>query len=286
MADPVTLRGCEERTRGFNQEKRALRILTVVKQVPDSNATIKVTADETGIEQAGLKLVIDPFDEFGVELAVQLREKRSDVTEIVALTLGPDKASEALRVALAMGADSGVHINDPVFESQNELFAAYVIAQAVKKDEAGFDLILCGKYNIDLDAGAIGPALAEFLDLPHVGAVTALDMAESGKSFVARRRIEGADEVVECDLPALLTIDKGLVEPRYPSLPNLMKAKRKPVKLLTSAEITGEDASTAGTVFESLAPPPPRPACRFIEGEPAEMAKELARVLREEAKVI
>ncbi len=263
-----------------------MRILTVVKQVPDSNATVKVLPDGTGIDLNGLKLVLDPFDEFGVELGLQLREKRSDVTEVVAMILGPDKANEALRVALAMGADSGVHINDPVFESKNELFAAHVIAEAIKKDADGFDLILCGKYTIDLDAGAGGPALAEFLGLPHVGAVTALEVSDDGKSFAARRRIEGAEEVVECDLPAVLTIEKGLVEPRYPSLPNLMKAKKKPVKVLTSADIPGENAAEAGTHLESVAPPPPRPECKLIEGEPEEMAKELVRVLREEAKVV
>ena len=263
-----------------------MRILTVVKQVPDSNATIKVKADGSGIESAGVKLVLDPFDEFGVELAVQLREKGNDVSEIVAMTLGPDKAAEALRVALAMGADSAVHINDPALESMNELFAAQAIAEAIKKDEQGFDLILCGKYNIDLDAGAVGAALAEYLDLPHVAAVTGFEMGGDGQSFTARRRVEGAEEVVACDFPALLTIEKGLVEPRYPSLPNLMKAKKKPVTVLTSADLSGETASETGLHFESIAPPPPKPPCKIIEGEPDQMAKELVRALREEAKVI
>ena len=270
----------------LSEEISTLRILSIVKQVPDSNASIKVLADGSGIDKQGVKLVPDPFDEFGIELALQLREKRGDVSEVVAMTLGPDKAAEALRVALAMGADSGVHINDAKFESYNECFAACVLAEAIKKDADGFELILCGKYNIDLDAGAVGPALAEFLGIPHVGAVTGLEVSEDGKRFTARRRIEGAEEVVECDFPALLTIEKGLVEPRYPSLPNLMKAKKKPVKVLTSADIPGEDASGAGTDFESLAPPPPRPACKMMKGEPEEMAKELVRVLREEAKVL
>ena len=263
-----------------------MRILAVIKQVPDSNASIKVLPDGSGIDTSGVKLVLDPFDEFGVELAVQLREKRSDVSEVVALILGPDKAKEALRVALAMGADSGIHINDPAFESQNELCAAHVIAEAVKKDEQGFDLIVCGKYNIDLDAGAVGAALAEFLDLPHVGALQGLEISDDGKHFTARRRIEGAEEVVECDLPALLTLEKGFVVPRYPSLPNLMKAKKKPVKVLTSAELTGDESLKDATAFESLAPPPPRPECKLIEGEPEVMARELVRVLREEAKVV
>jgi len=263
-----------------------LRILTIVKQVPDSNATIKILADGSGIDFAGLKLVADPFDEFGVELAVQLREKRSDVAEIVALTLGPEKAAETLRIALAMGADAGVHVCDPKFESKDEVFNALVCAEAIHKDAKGFDLLLCGKHNIDLDAGAVGPAVAEFLDLPHVGAVTALEIAADGKSFKARRRIEGADEVVEGDLPALLTIEKGLVEPRYPSLPNLMKAKKKPVTLLTSKDLPGASSFAAATKFVSIAPPPPKPECKFIDGEPLQMAKELVRLLRDEAKVL
>ncbi|UCE60697.1 MAG: electron transfer flavoprotein subunit beta/FixA family protein [Phycisphaerales bacterium] len=263
-----------------------MRILTIAKQVPDSNASIKIKPDGSDIELTGLKQVLDPFDEFGVELGIQLREKRSDVTEVVALTLGPDKASEALRVALAMGADTGIHINDPAFESKNELFAAQIIAESIKKDEAGFDLILCGKYNIDLDSGAFGPALAEYLDMPHIGALQGMDMADDGKSFMARRRIEGAEEVLECDLPALLTIEKGMVEPRYPSLPNLMKAKKKPVTVLTSAELSADASLNTGVVFESVTPPPPRPECKFVEGEPDEMVKELVRLLREEAKVI
>lgn len=262
-----------------------MRILCIVKQVPDSNATLKVMPDG-GVDLAGVKLVPDPFDEFGVELAIQLREKRGDVAEIVALTLGNEKASEALRIALAMGADSGIHLCDPLFESHNELFSAYLIAQAVKKEPAAYDLVLCGKHNIDLDSGAVGPALAEFLELPHVGAVTGLNVAQDGKSFVARRRIEGAEEVVECEFPALLSIEKGLVEARYPSLPNLMKAKKKPVKVLNSADIPGEAASKAGTHFLALSPPPPRPECKFIDGEPSEMARKLVQLLRDEAKVI
>ncbi len=262
-----------------------MRILTIVKQVPDSNATIKVLADGSGIDMTGLKLLVDPFDEFGIELAVQLKEKRKDVSEVVALTRGGPKAAEALRTALAMGADKGIHLNDPKFETKSELLDAHFVAEAIKKDADKFDLVLCGKQTIDLDSGMFGAAVAEYLGWPHVGAVTGLDIAEDGKSFVARRRVEGAEEVVECELPALLTIEKGLVEPRYPSLPNLMKAKKKPVAEFTSADIAVEDTAT-GTVFESISPPPPKPACKLVEGEPEEMAKELVKLLREEAKVI
>ncbi len=263
-----------------------MRILTVVKQVPDSNAVLKVAGDGRGIDAAGVKFVVDPFDEFGIELALQLREKRGDVAEIVALTAGSEKSAESLRIALAMGADVGVHLCDAGFESKDEVFLAAAIAQAVRKDPKGFDLILGGKYNIDLDAGAIGPALAEFLGWPHVGAVQGLDIAVDGKSFVARRRIEGAEEIIEGALPVLLTIEKGLVEPRYPSLPNLMKAKKKPVKVFTAADLNLDAGLEGATQLESIAPPPPRPECKFIDGEPEQMAQELVRVLRGEAKVV
>ena len=263
-----------------------MRILTVIKQVPDSNATIKVAGGGAGIETAGLKLVLNPFDEFGVEQAVQLKEKRGDVEEVVALTLGDDKAAEVLRTALAMGADRGIHVSDAAIDPRDELAWAAAAAAAIRRDEQGFDLILTGKQTIDNDAGEAGPALAELLDLPHIGAVGALEVAADGTSLKARRRVEGAEEVVECRLPALITCEKGLVEPRYPSLPNLMKAKKKPVEKLALADLEGVSGATPGVSFVSIAPPPPKPPCKMVEGEPEEMAKELVRLLREEAKVV
>ena len=263
-----------------------MRILTVIKQVPDSNATIKVLEGGGGIETAGLKLVLNPFDEYGVEQAVQLKEKRSDVEEVVALTLGGKKAGEILRTALAVGADRGVHVCQEDIDPRDELGWARIAAAAIARDEKGFDLILTGKQTIDNDAGEAGPALAELLDLPHVGAVGMLELGDDGRSCQARRRVEGAEEVVECSLPAVITCEKGLVEPRYPSLPNLMKAKKKPVETLTLADLGGVEGSTPGVEFVSIAPPPPKPACKLVAGEPEEMAKELVRLLREEAEVV
>ena len=262
-----------------------MRILTVIKQVPDSNASIKIGGDGRSIETAGLKLVLNPFDEFAVEQAVQLREKDLPVEEIVALTIGSGKSGEILRTALAMGADRGIHLNDDAFVSHDELFLAEVISLAIMQQPEPFDLILIGKQAIDMDAGEIGPALAEFLGLPHVGAIVGLE-AEADK-ITARRRIEGAEEVMECPLPVLLTCEKGLVEPRYPSLPNLMKAKKKPVETISSGDLQGfgELGGPRSEVL-SLTPPAARGACQIVEGEPAEMARELVRLLREEANVI
>ncbi len=263
-----------------------MRILTVIKQVPDSNATIKVAADGKSIETKGVKQVMNPFDEFAVEQAVQLREQGLPVEEIVTLVLGGDKATDVLRTALAMGADRGIHLNDPAFVSHDELFLADIVALAIKQQPAPFDLVITGKQAIDMDAGEFGPGLAELLGLPHIGVVASgLEVTES--SVKARRRVEGADEVMECALPLLLTCEKGLVEPRYPSLPNLMKAKKKPVETLTRGDLAGFDDADAGrSEILSMEPPPARQACQLVEGEPEEMARELVRLLREEAKVI
>ncbi len=265
---------------------RFMRVMVVVKQVPDSRTTLSVLADGSGIEKSGLKLVCNPFDEYGVEQAVQLGEERSDVEEIVAFTVGPPDAIQTLRTALAMGADRGVHIVVEESEMHDEVYLARAIAAGVRRDERSFDLVLCGKQGIDNDAGELGPALAEFLGLAHIGAVVTLAVSESGDHADASRRIEGGVEVCETDLPVLLTCDKGLVEPRYPSLPNIMKAKKKPVETLEAKALAGMADAAPATTFIGLAPPPARQACRIIEGEPEEMAKELVRALREDAKVI
>ncbi len=264
-----------------------MKILVLLKQVPDSTTNIKILPDGSDIDRTGVKMVLNPFAEFAIETAVQLREKRSDVEQITGIIAGSAKAAEALRTALAIGADDGIHLQDEAFESLDELQSAAVCAALVK--DAGYDLIIRGKQEIDLDSGQVGPALAEALDIPHVGAITKLDVAEDGKSLTANRRIEGADEVVEVQLPALITIEKGLVEARYPSLPNLMKAKKKPVRAVTSADIPGFAdlvGTVGGTKMHTLEPPPARPPGKVVDGEPAEAAKELVRLLREEAKVL
>jgi electron transfer flavoprotein beta subunit len=254
-------------------------------QVPDSRATVRVAADGLDIDTAGVKLVCNPFDEFAVEQAVQLKEHRSDVTEIVALTVGGATATEALRTALAMGADRAIHVrlDEPCHD---ELYLARLAAAAIGRDETGFELILCGKQTIDHDAGELGPALAEFLGIPHVGAVARLELALDAAAVHVHRRVEGAEEVLEAPLPVLVTCEKGLVEPRYPSLPNLMKAKKKPMQTLAVADLPGLGDRTPGATLLKLSPPPEKPACTMIQGDPPQMARELVRLLREEAKVI
>ena len=259
-----------------------MRIVTVVKRVPDSRATIKVKPDGTGIDTAGLRFVCDPFDEFGLEQGVQLKEQRADVQEVRALAAGPKAVTEVLYVALAMGVDRAVHVLDDTLPVEDELAVAAVLAAAIRHDPQGADLILCGKQNIDNDAGELGPALAEYLGLPHIGAVTQLEVAADGGSLIAHRRIEGAEEIVETKLPALLTCEKGLVEPRFPSLPKLMKAKKHPIETISPGDLPGTGTIATARSLVTLSPPPPRPTCTYLEGEPPEMARELVRRLREE----
>ena len=263
-----------------------MRILTVVKRVPDSRETIKVKPDGSSIETAGLKFVCDPFDEFGVEQAVQLKEQRGDVEQIAAICAGPPAAVEALHHAVAMGADRAIHLVDETLPLYDELALASALAAAIRADEQGFDLILCGKQNIDNDAGELGPALAEHLGLPHVGAVTKLEIAADGAAIKAHRRIEGAEEIVELAPPALLTCEKGLVEPRFPALPKLMKARKHPIETVALGELPAAGERLASREIVKLAPPTARPPCTYLEGELDDMARELVRLLREEVKVI
>lgn len=266
-----------------------MKVLVLAKYVPESTAAIKVKADGSGIETAGVKFVMNPFCEFAVEAALQFKEKNAAAgAEITVLTMGPAASVDVIRTAYAMGVDHGIHLCDDLFNGLDELAAARVIVAAVK--DMGFELILAGKHAIDYDSGQLGPALAECLGLPHVGAVTGIEWAAGLKGATVRRRIEGAEEIVEIKLPALLTIDKGLCEPRYPSLPGLMKAKKRPVDTKNAAALglgAGDlGKEKLGTWMGEFAPPPPRAAGRKLTGTPEEMAKELVRVLREDEKLI
>ncbi|MEE8169793.1 MAG: electron transfer flavoprotein subunit beta/FixA family protein [Phycisphaerae bacterium] len=264
-----------------------MKILVLVKFVPESTAVIKVRPDGGGIETKGVKFLMNPFCEMAVEAALRAKEKVAGA-EVTALTVGPAASVDALRTALAMGVDHAVHLCDDGFAGIDELTTARLIAKAIA--DRGFDLIFAGKIAIDYDSGQLGPALAELLDIPHVGAVQNIEWADDHQSLTARRRIEGAEEVVEVRLPCLLTAEKGLNEPRYPSLPKLMKAKKAPIETLDGAALGFAASDLAPdacpTRMGEFTPPPPRPPGRILEGTPEEAVKELVRILHEEEKLI
>jgi len=257
-----------------------MKIVVCVKHVPDTEAKIKVAADGKNPDLAGVKMIISPYDEFALEEALLMKEQ-AGAGEIVVLSAGEPGAQASLRQALAMGADRAIHIQDSGFATADPLTRARALAAAIRDESP--DLIFTGKTGVGDDEGQVGPMLAELLDRPHAGGVSVLALA--GNRFTAHRDIEGAVEIVEGELPALIAWDKGAHTPRYPSLKGIMAAKKKPFVVKTPAEL---NVAAAGTlvVRESLQLPPARPAGRILSGDAAESAAELARLLREEAKVI
>lgn len=263
-----------------------MKIVVLVKSVPDTESKMKITADGSGIDATGIKYVMNPYDEYAVEEAIRIRERLKDDTSVVAVSLGPDRVVDVLRTALAMGADDAIHVSDPAFEGGDALANARVLAEVIRP--LGADLVLGGKQGIDLDAAQTIPAIAEFLGIGQALIVTELKI--EGRTATARRRVEGGDELVELALPAAVTCEKGLNEPRYASLPGIMKAKKKEIRKVGLADVKLEAGrvGAAGSAnrlvrFHAL---PERPPVKMITGDAAQQAKELARLLREEARVI
>jgi electron transfer flavoprotein beta subunit len=265
-----------------------LKLGVLLKTVPDTETKIKLTGDMTAIEPQGVKFVMNPFDEYAVEEALKIKESLKDGSTVTILSLGPARSVETLRTALAMGADDAIHITDPAFELGDAIASARVLAAVLKP--LSFDLILCGKQGIDYDACQTPVAVAEFLGIPQVCVAVNIELDAGAKKLVVKRRIEGGDEVVDVSLPAVITCEKGLNEPRYASLPGIMKAKKKEIKKISLADtgLAGDAVGAAGsrTKIVRYHPLPERPECRMLEGEPAGMAAELVRALREDSKVI
>ena len=264
-----------------------MNIAVCIKQVPATESKIKPAADGKDIDRAGLSYVVNPYDEFGVEEGLRIKE-RLKTGQVTVITIGPEKAAEALRTCLAVGADQAIHIKDPALEGGDAYSTALVLAASLKRGT--YDIIFFGKQAIDDDNGAVGIHVAEFMGLPHVAAVNKLEIDPEAKRAVAHRQIEGGVEVVETKLPAVFTCQKGMNEPRYASLPGIMKAKQKPLSVLSLAELglRSDEVGSKGAkiVFEKVKSPPPRSAGKIIGGEPPEAVKELVRLLREEAKIL
>jgi electron transfer flavoprotein beta subunit len=260
-----------------------MKIAVCVKQVPDSETRINLAAPASELDQSGFTRVLNPYDAYAVEEAVQIKERLGADCEITALTIGGDQVLETLKKdCLAVGCDKAVRVNDDALIGADSMQIAKVLAAIVKRD--GYDLVLTGKQAIDDDSAQVGPMLAEFLDCGHASVVTKLELADG--AFTATREIEGGSEIVTGALPAVITCQKGLNEPRLPSLPNIMKAGMKPQETVTCADL-GIEVPAAHTTITTFTPPAPRAECKIVENEdPVAAAKELARLLRDEAKVI
>ncbi len=264
-----------------------MNIIVCLKQVPDTETQIKVGSDGKSIVTDDIKWVMNPYDEHGVEEALRIKEKFGG--EVTVVGLGPKRVTESIRTALAMGADKGMLISDEALEGSDSLAVAKALAAAIK--ELDYDLIFSGQRGVDDDMGVVGANIAELLDIPQLSVIDKVEVAEDGKSVKVNRPIEGSTLVIESPLPALITTQKGLNEPRYASLPGIMKAKKKPFDEKTLSDL-GLDAAEFGegarkVKILEITPPPAREAGKIVEGEtPQEKAAGLAKLLHDEAKVI
>lgn len=258
-----------------------MKIFVCIKQVPDTETKIKVAADQNGIDTAGVKWVMNPYDEFAVEEAVKLKESKPG-TQVFAITVGPkQRASEVLRTALAMGADEGIVINAP--ENIDAFSTAKALAEAIKA-EGGGQLLFTGKLAIDDNGSAVSQMVAELLGVPHATVVSKFTFG--GENVVVERDIEGgAKEVVQLMLPAVVAANKGLNMPRYASLPGIMKAKKKVLKELDAAAL-GVAAGDTKLKLSGFSLPAEKPPVKMISGDSAAQTSELVKLLRDEAKVL
>lgn len=259
-------------------------IVVLLKRVPDTES--KITIRDNAVVTEGLNFVLDPYGEYGLEKALQLIEQHGGKLTVV--LFGPEEAKETIRKALAVGADEAIHIVDPALEGGDASATAKVLAAALKK--IPFDMVWSGKQAVDQDNAQVPIRVAELLDLPHVNSIIEFELGADGKSARCVREVDGERDVMVTSLPAVLTAQQGLGEIRYPSLKGIMGAKKKPITDWNAAEL-GLDAATVGKAgakveLVNLEPPPARPPGKIIPGDAATAAAELARLLREEAKVI
>ncbi|HWL81038.1 MAG TPA: electron transfer flavoprotein subunit beta/FixA family protein [Roseomonas sp.] len=248
-----------------------MKLLVPIKRVVDYNVKVRVKADGTGVETANVKMSMNPFDEIAVEEAVRLKEK-GVATEIVAVSIGPAQAQEQIRTALAMGADRGILVEA---EGTEPLGVAKILKSLVEREQPG--LVIMGKQAIDDDMNATGQMLAALLGWSQGTFASKVEMAE-GEAKVTRE-VDGGLETVSLKLPAIVTTDLRLNEPRYASLPNIMKARKKPIETLKPADL-GVDVTPRLTTIK-VEEPPKRQA-----GVKVASAAELVDKLRNEAKVI
>lgn len=251
----------------------AVKIAVCIKRVPDMDVRFRIAADNTSLDQTGLKFDINDFDAWAVEAALQLKEKNAG-SDLTVISLGPDVVQETIRKALSMGADKGVQL-----KTDSVPFDGFAIAKTLSDElrTGEYDLILFGKISPDSSNGVVGVMVAELLGMACVTAISALEIV-NGKG-TAKRELEGAQEMVEFNLPAVLTVDEGLNTARYPSLKGIMAAKKKPL------EVKPVEIANARVKVRKLELPPERNAGRIV-GEGAAAVPELVRLLQTEAKVL
>jgi electron transfer flavoprotein beta subunit len=260
-----------------------MNIYVCVKRVPDTESKIRIDHDSNSIIGEGLNYILSPYDEYAVEEALRLREAHGG--KVVVLSVGPEETQVILKKCLAMGADEAVLIKDEQPETYDGLRTAKIIARTLSTKFTDFNLLLFGRLSFGTDSGHVQSMVAEMLKLHQVNTVIKLEI--DGSQGTAYREIEGAREKVSFPLPAVISAQKGLNEPRYETLKGIMMAKRKQIPVLSLDEIglSAEDLRPMISVVK-LESPPPRAAGTVITDEPETAAKKIVEYLRKEAKVI
>lgn len=256
-----------------------MNIFVIMKRTFDTEEKISISGGR--IDESGAEFIINPYDEYAIEEAIVLRDEHGG--EVTVVTVGEEEAEKELRTALAMGADKAVLIDSEDIDELDQFTTATLLATYLKDQE--YDIILGGNVAVDGGSGQVGPRVAELLSIPQVTTITKLEVAGGQATIV--RDVEGDQETVEVSLPVLVTAQQGLNEPRYPSLPGIMKSKKKPLDTLDLDDLDlDEDDVEAKTTTLEIFLPPDKQAGKVLEGEPAEQVKELVSLLKSEAKVI
>lgn len=255
-----------------------MNMLVLLKQTLDTEE--KIVIEQGQIKDEGLNFIINPYDEYAVEEAIKLKEEFGG--EVTVITVGPSRAESALRTALAMGADKGILVDDETLFGDE--YTLSKVLSAVVKDRA-FDIILTGNMSVDNGAGQVGIRLAEELGISPLSSIT--QMTIEGEKATVVRDVEGDAEIIETSLPLLITAQQGLNEPRYPSLPGIMKAKKKPIERVSADDlgISPAEVQAKSMVIDQYLPKA-KNAGRVLSGNLADQAKELLQLLHQEAKVI
>ncbi|MBI1920038.1 MAG: electron transfer flavoprotein subunit beta/FixA family protein [Geobacter sp.] len=257
-----------------------MKILVCIKQVPDMESRFRPNASGTWFEESDLAFRMNEYDEYAVEQAVQLKEQLAGEPEVTVLSIGPDRVNEALKKALAMGCDRGVHIQDPAPQDKDPWQIASIIAQFAQGE--GFDLVFTGMQSQDRGSAQVGVLVAELLG--YACATTLVGFSFSDGLVTARRELEGGIKgVVKLGLPAVVTCQLGLNTPRYPTLPNIMKAKKKDVLTIPVADLLHEEAVAATARFY---PPEKKGGGIVLEGDVGNLVEQLYGILKEKTTVL
>ncbi len=256
-----------------------MKLLVCIKQVPDMESKFKVNSEGLWYDSADLAWRMNEYDEYAVEQAVQLKEQLGDC-DLTVLCIGSERVKETMKKALAMGCDRGVHIADDDSHRKDPFAIASLIANFAK--DKGFDLIFTGLQSQDRGSAQVGVMVAELLGLPCL--TTLVEFAFENGTVHGKRELEGGTKgKVSCATPALVTCQLGLNTPRYPTLPNIMKAKKKELLSIPAADLSPADSRTQTL---SMAPPEKKGGGLILEGEPAELAEQLLQILKEKTTVL